>query len=126
MIYTGWWPEIGIPRRVDWGYRVNRWRRLVRRFFRAEDVELALGIIYYESRGKRRAVNPESGCAGLFQHKPVYWSYRSRAAGYEGRSIFDAEANIATAAWLLYKGQGWGAWAATYPDALAAVFRGSV
>ncbi len=108
-----------------WGRKVMRLRRKVGYWFRPEDVRTALGIIYHESRGTRKAVNPESGAAGYFQHLPKYWEARSLAAGFGGKRIFDADANIGTAAWLVYDGwhpetaPNWQHWAATYPKALA-------
>lgn len=115
----------GTVRRHNWGWRVNRWRRTVKRFFFSDHVEIVLGIIFHESRGTRRAVNKTSGAMGLLQHLPPYWADRSRAAGWGGWSAFNGEANIAVAAWLLYDGwhpetaPNWQHWAATYRQALA-------
>lgn len=103
-----------------WPPEVERWRPLVAKHFRPEDVDLALGVIRCESWGDPNAVSrkewegePPPGynpaddstrASGLFQHVPAWWDSRSHAAGYGGASIFDPEANVATAAWLVYDG----------------------
>lgn len=115
---------------VDWGRRVNRWRPLVTCEFLPEHVEEALGVIYYESRGNRFSFHPISFASGLFQHKRRYWKARARRAGWAGYSPFNAAANIATSAWLLYDGwspetaPNWQHWAQTHPSAVAAIERG--
>lgn len=106
------------PRPGKWGIKVERWRPRVERYFLPKDVEKALAVIYCESRGTRLALNPESQASGLFQHKPKYWEYRSRMAGFEKWSIFNATANIATAAWMVYYNPErtapyWGDWEAS-------------
>lgn len=103
----------------DWGPKVERWRSLVAAYFQPGDVDLALGIIRYESGGNHLAVckvewigNEPPGydgtdatrASGLFQHVPAYWAGRSASAGYGGSNIFDVEANVAVAAWLVYHG----------------------
>ena len=95
---------------IQWRPEVERWRPLVARYFQAEDVEHALAIIRCESVGDPDAVNPASGTAGLFQHRPQYWPARSTAAGWAGWPILDPEANTAVAAWLVYAGGGWAHW----------------
>lgn len=88
------------------------WRPLVELFFQADDVDRAVRIMSCESRGDADARNPRSGASGLFQHMPRYWGSRSAAAGYAGASIFDPEANVAVAAWLVYDYDhgGWHHW----------------
>jgi hypothetical protein len=80
---------------------VERWRPLVEAHFAGDLVDQALSIIRCESYGDPDAVNPVSGAAGLFQHLPRYWPERAAAAGYPGASVYDPEANIAGAAWLV-------------------------
>ena len=82
-------------------------------FFAPEDVDLALDVTYCESRWDTRATNASSGAAGLFQHIPRFWAERSVAAGWAGANIYDAHANTAVAAWLVYEGGGWVHWAAS-------------
>ena len=82
-------------------------------FFAAEDVDLAMQVSYCESRWDPGATNPSSGAAGLFQHIPRFWAERSTAAGWAGADIYDAHANVAVSAWLVYQGGGWSHWAAS-------------
>ena len=69
-------------------------------------------VMACESLGDPNARNPRSGASGLFQHMPRYWPERSAAAGFGGRSIFDPEANVGVAAWMIYEypGGGWKHW----------------
>ncbi len=88
-------------------------RGIIALFFAPEDVELALEISYCESRWDPGATNRSSGAAGLFQHIPRFWADRSAAAGWAGANIYDAHANTAVSAWLVYEGGGWIHWAAS-------------
>ncbi|GIU92469.1 MAG: hypothetical protein KatS3mg011_1375 [Acidimicrobiia bacterium] len=86
-------------------------RALIERFFRPEDVNRAVRIAWCESSFNPRAVNPTTGAAGLFQHLPSYWPERAAEAGFGGSDIFDPEANVAVAAWLVYEYPGgWSHW----------------
>ncbi len=89
---------------------VGQWRALVTKYFRAADVDTALRIMSCESGGNPSAKNPNSSASGLFQHLGKYWTGRSAAAGFFGASIFDPEANVATAAWLRDQKGGWAHW----------------
>ncbi len=94
---------------------VERWRPLVKQFFPGNRVEEALRIIDCESNGDPNAYNPYSGASGLFQFLPSTWASTAPKAGYGGYSVFDPEANIASAAWLAnrYEELGqyyWRAW----------------
>jgi soluble lytic murein transglycosylase-like protein len=103
---------------VDGGVRdVEEWRPLVELYFPAERVEEALSVIYCESRGDPTAVNPISSAAGLFQFVPNTWGWASAEAGWAGADVFDPEANVAAAAWLvqvsidtIHPGGAWGHW----------------
>lgn len=88
------------------------WRPLVEEYFPAHEVDRAIRIIACESNGDPNARNPRSGASGLFQHMPGDWPMRADSAGFPGASIFDPEANVAAAAWLVYdaQGGGWGHW----------------
>jgi len=88
------------------------WRPLVEQYFPAGAVDRAIRIIACESKGDPRARNPRSGASGLFQHMPRYWPDRAAKAGFPGASIFDPEANVAAAAYLVYDdpGGGWHHW----------------
>lgn len=83
---------------------VEQWRPLVTHYFPSGWVEWALRIMQCESGGDPEAANPHSSARGLFQHLHRLWPDRSTRAGWEGASIFDPEANIAVAAWLLEVG----------------------
>lgn len=89
---------------------VERWRRLVARYFEPEDVDRALHVIMCESTGDPTAKNRRSSASGLFQHLRRYWGIRASEVGFDSASIFDPEANIAAAAWLVYDGGGWSHW----------------
>lgn len=118
------------PGEVDWGWLVNRWRRKVKRYWKPEDVEVVLGIIYYESRGWRWCHNVAEDSRGLMQMRQLYWPGRAKAAGWAGYSAYNGEANIAVGAWLCYNSWDipgaphWHHWYSTYGRALAAVERG--
>lgn len=88
------------------------WRSLVETYFPAGQVELALVVIGCESGGDPGATNRSSGAAGLFQHMPSYWPERSKAAGFGGADIYDPDANVGVAAWLV-RVDGWGHWNAS-------------
>lgn len=88
---------------------VERWRPLVERYFPPGEVDWFLKIIACESGGNPDAKNPNSSASGLAQHLARFWPQRSKAAGWEGASIWNPEANIAVAAWLLAQ-NGKGSW----------------
>ena len=85
-------------------------RELVSRYFRPEDVNRAIRIAWCESSFNPYSVNPQTQASGLFQHLPRYWAERSAEAGFPGADIFDPDANVAVAAWLVYEGGGWSHW----------------
>lgn len=88
-------------------------RGIISLFFAPADVELALEVSYCESRWDPDATNPTSSAAGLFQHLPRFWADRSVSAGWAGANIYDAHANAAVSAWLVYEGGGWSHWTAS-------------
>lgn len=88
-------------------------RGIISLFFAPGDVELAMQVSYCESRWDPGATNPSSDAAGLFQHLPRFWSDRSASAGWAGAGIYDAHANAAVSAWLVYDGGGWVHWTAS-------------
>jgi membrane-bound lytic murein transglycosylase B len=95
---------------------VERWRPLVVAHFPTSLVDEALLIMQCESLGDPDAVNPYSGASGLFQFLPGTWAVASVGAGYAEASVFDPEANVASAAWLAgyYQANGsspWKPWA---------------
>lgn len=102
-------PTVTVDRPGDSSSMVERWRPLVEKHFPPGMVAKALRVIYCESRGNPDAVNDSSDASGLFQHLPQYWPPRAQAAGFAGASVFDPEANIATAAFLATR-DGWRHW----------------
>ena len=88
-------------------------RGIIAVFFAPEDVDLAMKVAYCESRWDPVVTNRSSGAAGLFQHLPRFWSERAAAAGWAGANIYNAHANTAVSAWLVYEGGGWIHWAAS-------------
>jgi septal ring factor EnvC (AmiA/AmiB activator) len=112
-------PTTAPPPPVDGGTfppAVERWRPLVTAYFPTSRIDGALEVIGCESYGDPSAYNPYSGASGLFQFLPSTWATVSPRAGFGGASVFDAEANIGTAAWLTdyYASRGsdpWTAWA---------------
>ncbi len=80
---------------------VLHWRPLVETYFPPDLVEEALRVMRCESSGNPDAVNASSGASGLFQFLDTTWAWAAPQAGMAGRSRFDAEANVASAAWLV-------------------------
>ena len=85
---------------------VEKWRKLVEKYFKYQHVTWGLNIIKCESGGNPSAYNKSSGASGLFQHLKKYWANRAAKAGFAGASPFNAEANIAASAYLLYVSYG--------------------
>lgn len=94
----------------------EQWRSLVASYFTPSMVDQALSIIQCESLGDPDAYNPYSGAAGLFQFLPGTWAVTSVKAGFGGASVFDPEANVASAAWLssYYQALGMNPWKPWY------------
>lgn len=89
------------------------WVFLVDKYFDDGDFDRAMEIIQCESGGDPNAKNPRSTASGAFQHLASMWPDRSVKAGWAGYSVFDPEANVAVAAWLVYEGGGWSHWNAS-------------
>lgn len=86
-------------------------RAIISKYFQTADVNRAIRIAWCASSFNPAAVNPASGASGLFQHLPEHWAERSTAADRPGGSIFDADTNVAVAAWMLYSlPGGWSHW----------------
>lgn len=85
-------------------------RRLVALYFEPGDVDRAVRISWCASAFNSGSIDPGDGGAGLFHHGPAGWADLAAAAGWPGSDIFDPEANVAAAAWLVYQGPaGWAA-----------------
>jgi hypothetical protein len=80
---------------------VEPWRSLVEQYFPTELVDEALAVMKCESGGDPDAVHADSDATGLFQFLAPTWAFASVGAGFPGGSRFDAEANVAAAAWLV-------------------------
>lgn len=86
-------------------------RELISAHFESADVNRAIRVAWCASSFNPASINPASGASGLFQHLPENWAEHSAAAGRPTASIFDPEANVAVAAWMLYElPGGWSHW----------------
>lgn len=86
-------------------------RALVTEHFAATDVNRAIRVAWCVSAFNPSTINPATGASGLFQHLPENWAEYSTEAGFPEASIFDPEANVAVAAWMLYAlPGGWSHW----------------
>jgi peptidoglycan hydrolase CwlO-like protein len=74
-----------------------------------DQVDVALCVAEQESGFDAHAENPVTGAAGVYQFMPSTWESLSYAAGWGGSSVFDAEANVAVAAWTVTN-YGWSNW----------------
>lgn len=87
---------------------VEQWRTLVGLYFPAENISAALTVMNCESRGDPNADNPRSTASGLFQFLSSTWAVTPQ--GKAGLSVWDADANVAAAAWLSKGGTDWAHW----------------
>lgn len=71
--------------------------------------EVALCVAGKESGFDPRAVNPDTGAAGVFQFLPSTWTSLSEMAGWGDASVFEARANVAVTAWTVAR-YGWHPW----------------
>lgn len=88
------------------GSNSEQWRGLVAAYFPANQVDMAICIIRYESGGNPDAKNPRSSARGLFQILASLW------APYYGVSyddLYNPEINTRIAAGI-WGDHGWGAW----------------
>lgn len=86
---------------VTFAPSVERWRPLVATYFPPSLLDQALSVMQCESGGEPNAQNPNSTAAGLYQFLASTWNWASANAGFTGVSVYDPEANIATAAFLV-------------------------
>lgn len=82
-------------------------RQLVARYFEPSDVDRAVRVAWCESSFNAASIGVTDGGSGLFHLSPATWADVTSAAGRAGTDIFDAESNVAVAAWIVYNGDGW-------------------
>lgn len=64
------------------------------------DSDRMLRVAWCESRWNPTA-RGAGGASGVFQFIPSTWAWASAGAGQQGASVFDAVANVESAAWLM-------------------------
>jgi len=126
-----WDNAIVVPGHHHWEPAAERWRTLINHYMVCFGrsrylldphrlLDLMVGIEWFRVGWHRHPylrggmdwrpatqLRPErrlTKASGLFQMVPLWWPERSAAAGFPGRSIFDPEANIATACYMLWAG----------------------
>jgi hypothetical protein len=82
---------------------VEQWRELVSAF--GWNVDVALCLMWLESRGDPNAQNPSSGASGLMQVLPSW----ADNFGYTPADLFDPVVNL-TISYALYVDGGWSHW----------------
>jgi len=99
--------------RSDWSGSVEQWRHLVAEYFPADQVDRALCIMGYESKGNPNALNTRSSAAGLFQFLKGTWDNMVPATitggSYDSGQVYLTRSNVAAAAWL-WLNNGWTQW----------------
>src|SRR3990167_383514 len=92
----------------------ERYRSLVEKYFKPEDVDKALYVINIESGGNPDIAGDGGHSIGLFQHND-----NGLASGRSLEALKDPESNIKLAAEAVYGSQGWKPWGegATYKGA---------
>lgn len=92
---------------------VEQWRYLVVAYFPADQVDKAMAVMACESGGNPNADNPSSSAAGLFQFLKSTWDnmvpLSVTGGSYASGQVYDPEANVRAAAWLL-AAEGWSQW----------------
>jgi len=90
---------------------VSRHTDMVSRYFKEEDILLALNVIYCESSGRTSAVgNNKNGTqdVGLWQFNDDTWDWLKSKLGIISNRT-NPEVSTAVAAWLVYN-DGWHHW----------------
>ena len=85
---------------------VERWRKLVEKYFKPEDVDKALYVINGESGGNPTASGDGGNSIGLFQMNMG----GGLGTGSSASQLSDPEFNIRLAAQAVYGGSGWKPW----------------
>ena len=97
MLDTGWLDSLEV-------------RGLVETYFGSGDVNRAVRLAWCVSRFDVDAINPSTGAAGLFQVDPLTWEAITIEMGLTTADPFDPATNVAVAAHIVYRGDGWAAW----------------
>ena len=90
---------------------VSQWEPLVSQYFKAEDINKALEIIYCESRGKSWAIGKNKNGTkdvGLWQFNDATWTWLSEKLQIISPRT-NARVSTAVASWLVYN-DGWYHW----------------
>lgn len=90
---------------------VTNWRPLIEKYFKPEDVEKAMRIVFCESSGRSYAVgNNTNGTrdVGLWQFNDDTWAWLKPKLKIK-KDRYDAETSTAVASWLVYN-DGWYHW----------------
>ena len=85
---------------------VEKWRSLIEKYFKPEDVDKALYVINGESGGNPLASGDGGNSIGLFQMNMG----GGLGTGSSPEQLQDPEYNIKLAAQAVYGGSGWGPW----------------
>lgn len=85
---------------------VEKWRKLVEKYFKPEDVDKALYVIQGESGGNPTIAGDGGNSIGLFQMNMG----GGLGTGSTVEQLSDPEYNIKLAAQAVYGGSGWGPW----------------
>lgn len=98
----------GRSTKSSWSGGVEQWRPLIAAYFPADQLNMALCVVTYESGGNPRAKNPRSSARGLFQVLASLWAPHY---GVSYEDLYDPETNTRIAA-DIWRNYGWGAWSA--------------
>lgn len=88
--------------------QVEQWRDKVAKYFRPEDVDLALWVIQHESGGNPTIPGDAGASIGLFQMNTA----GGLGTGSTKAQLADPDYNIRLAAQAVYGGSGWAPWGA--------------
>ena len=91
---------------MPYSANVEKWRPIVEKYFKPEDVDKALYVISGESGGNPLASGDGGSSIGLFQMNMS----GGLGTGSTAEQLQDPEYNIKLAAQAVYGGSGWGPW----------------
>ena len=91
---------------------VIKWKPTIEKYFKQEDINQALLIIYCESRGKETAVGINKDGTkdvGLWQFNDNTWAWLTPKLKLQSDSRYNATVSTSVASWLVYN-DGWYHW----------------